>query len=125
MDRIAGQVIFGRLLACAAIGVVVAQIDGQPPPGAGERSPSFEVAAIKPLAPPFPSSGKPWTVSHGRYIAQAVWLRVVIGWAYDVLGAGSVPTVKVHGGPAWIDTDRYDFEAKAEDPNAAQTRLGR
>src|SRR4029077_19945222 len=77
--------------------------------GWGQSSrPEFEVVSIKPVAPPYPSSAGPWTVDHGRFIAQMGWVRGVIGVAYSVL-----PAVKVHGGPAWIDTDRYSFQAKA------------
>ena len=101
-----------------AIGFLAAQIDGQPPPGAVSAPSAFDVASIKPVAPPYPSGGGPWTVGHGRFIAQTGWVRAVIGFAYNVL-----PPVKVHGGPTWIDTDFYDFEAKANDPNAGPDQI--
>jgi uncharacterized protein (TIGR03435 family) len=118
MDRIAAKLIFGRLLAFAAIAVVATQINGQLPPTAMSAPPAFEVASIKPVAPPIPSGGGPWTVDHGRFIAQTGWVRAVIGWAYNVL-----PPVKVRGGPTWIDSDPYYFEAKAEDPNAGPEQI--
>ena len=102
------------VLVVAATAVAVGLLSAQAP----EQKLSFEVASIKPLAPPYPSSAGPWTVDHGRFIAQVGWVRGVIGYAYNVL-----PAVKVHGGPAWIDTDRYSFQAKAEDPNAGPDQI--
>jgi uncharacterized protein (TIGR03435 family) len=118
MYRIAARVVFGRLLACAAISVVATQIDGQSPPDGVSAPPAFEVASIKALARPYPAGSGPWTVDHGRFIAQTGWVRAVIGFAYNVL-----PPVKVHGGPTWIDTDLYYFEAKADDPSAGPDRI--
>jgi uncharacterized protein (TIGR03435 family) len=118
VDRIAGKLVLRRLLAFAAITAVAAQIDGQSPPDAVSAPPAFEVASIRPLARPYPSGGGPWTVDHGRFIAQTGWVRAVIGWAYNVL-----PAAKVHGGPTWIDRDLYDFEAKAEDPDAGPDQI--
>ena len=45
-------------------------------------------------------------------------MRAVIGFAFNVL-----PPVNVHGGPSWIDTDLYVFEAKAENPNAGPDQI--
>jgi uncharacterized protein (TIGR03435 family) len=117
MDRIADKLVLGGLLAFAAITGVAAQIDGQSPPNAVRDPAAFDVASIRALSPPYRDGG-PWTVDHGRFIAQTGWVRAVIGWAYNVL-----PPIKVHGGPTWIDTDLYDFEAKAEDPNAGPDQI--
>jgi uncharacterized protein (TIGR03435 family) len=101
-----------------AIGFLTARIDGQSPPNAASAPPAFDVASIRPVARPYPTGGGPWTVAHGRFIAQPGWVRAVIGFAYNVL-----PPVKVHGGPTWIDTDQYNFEAKADDPNAGPDQI--
>ena len=66
-----------------------AQPQDQPPP-------TFDVASIKPVAPPYRSGGGPWTVNHGRFRAQTAAARWVIGWAYNLM------PVQVHGGPDWI-----------------------
>lgn len=118
MHPIANKRVLGRLLAFAAITGMAAQIDGQSPRNAVNAPPAFEVASIRPLARPYPSGGGPWTVDRGRFIAQTGWVRAVIGFAYNVL-----PPVKVHGGPTWIDTDLYDFEAKADDPSAGPDQI--
>ena len=77
----------------------------------------FEVASVKPLGHPPGPGGGPWTVNHGRFKADAAWVRGVIGLAYDVMA------VQVRGGPSWIDTERYDFVAKAESPDATTAQL--
>jgi uncharacterized protein (TIGR03435 family) len=120
MGQVASEPNFRRILpVLAAIAIVTAsQIDAQYPPDAASAPPVFEVASIRPLARPYPSGGGGWIVGHGRFRAQTGWVRAVIGWAYNVL-----PPVKVHAGPTWIDTDLYDFEAKAEDPDAGPEKI--
>jgi uncharacterized protein (TIGR03435 family) len=82
------------------------------------KPPQFEVASIKPVARPYLTVGGPWTADHGRFRAQLGWVRGVIGVAYGVRGGAYV-----HGGPHWIDTDWYDFEAKAESPDASNDQI--
>jgi uncharacterized protein (TIGR03435 family) len=77
----------------------------------------FEVASVKPLGHPPASGGGPWTLNHGRFKADQAWIRGVIALAYSLL------PVQVHGGPSWIDSERYDFVAKAESPDASQDQL--
>jgi uncharacterized protein (TIGR03435 family) len=115
-----GKLKFGRrAIVIGAVATAIGwQIDGQSPPDAVSAPPAFEVASIKPVAGPIPSGGGPWTVDHGRFIAQTGWVRAVIGFAYNVL-----PPVKVQGGPTWIDRDRYAFEAKAEDLSAGPDQI--
>jgi uncharacterized protein (TIGR03435 family) len=51
----------------------------------------------------------------GRYVAIGVTLRSLVGEAYDL---------DVVGGPAWVDSDRFDVNARAEgEPTPAQIRL--
>jgi uncharacterized protein (TIGR03435 family) len=82
-----------------------------------QSPPAFDVASVKLVLPPFPPGGGPWTFSHGRFKADIAWLRGVIALAYDVRGS------QVHGGPDWVDSDRYDFAAKAESADAGQDEL--
>jgi hypothetical protein len=112
VTRIALNSDFARRLLLTAILIVNGrQVDGQPPP------PAFDVASIKPIGRPPSSGGGPWTVNHGRFKADAAWVRGVIGWAYGVL------TVQVRGGPDWVDSERYDFLAKAESPDAGPDEI--
>lgn len=56
--------------------------------------PKFEVASIKPLAPPYPSGGGAWINDHGRFSAPITAVRAVVGAAYGLIPA------QVVGGPA-------------------------
>src|SRR5262245_14100329 len=93
------------VLVVAVIATAVTPMASQAPPA---QKPSFEVASIKPVSPPFPTGGGPWISSRGRFRAEVAQVRGVIAMAYRVLPA------QVEGGPAWIDRERYFFDARAE-----------
>ncbi len=118
MDRLARRLEFARLalVAGAVIVFTAPRINGQSQQDAPKPL-TFEVASIRPLAPPYPSGGGPWTVSHGQFRAQTGWVRGVIAWAHDVLA------VQVRGGPSWIDSDLYDFAANAADKDAGPEQI--
>jgi uncharacterized protein (TIGR03435 family) len=70
----------------------------------------FEVAAIKPTPPERwgdPSGG---ISGNGRYSMHNRTLKDYIWRAYFVAPE------RVVGGPAWLDSDRFDIEAKADQP---------
>jgi bla regulator protein BlaR1 len=84
--------------------------------------PSFEVVSVKPShsGSGFSSFG---AAGHGapldRFIAKDVSIKKLIGWAY----AGDsfpLPDNEVSGGPNWIESDRYDIDAKLEDAQVAE-----
>ena len=84
--------------------------------------PSFEVATIKPN---HSDSGfaRFGAAGHGapldRFIATNVSVKKLMGWAF----AGNslpLPDYEVSGGPNWIDSDRYDIEAKLKDSQVAE-----
>ncbi len=69
--------------------------------------PSFEVASIKPNT----SGSKAGYIRRpegGRFSATNTILRAVIRLAYGFQDA------QIVGGPDWINSDRFDFEAKSE-----------
>lgn len=69
---------------------------------------TFEVATIRPSEPGLQNGGiKPLPGGDG-YMAQNVSLRLMISLMYEV------PQGQIVGGPDWIDTDKYDLEAKAD-----------
>ena len=84
-----------------AMAVGLASAGGQAVQTANE---GFDIASIKPSKPdargysirPFP----------GRLSAENVTLKLLISEAYHVFD------FQVSGGPKWIDSDRYDVEAK-------------
>src|SRR5579863_1176002 len=99
--------------------VVIGSVSSPQSPAQAPAPLQFDVASVKPLGRPPGSGGGPWTVNHGRFKADAAWVRGVIGWAYGVMA------VQVRGGPDWIDRERYDFLAKAGTRMPDRTRLER
>jgi len=83
----------------------------------GQSPPAFDVASVKLVVGPFPSGGGPWTLNHGRFKADIAWVRAVIAVAYGI------PAVQVHGGPAWLDSERYDFAAKTDNADAGPDQI--
>jgi len=79
--------------------------------------PTFEVALVKPLVPPFSSGSGPWIVNHGRFRAEISLVRAVIGWAFDV------PSVEVLGGRQWLERETYRFDARAESAEAGPDQI--
>jgi len=73
--------------------------------------PQFEVTSIKARSGPVTVIGI--TNRGGRFVATGFSLKMLVGRGY------AVPELRVVGGPSWVDTDRYDIEAKApEGPQA-------
>jgi uncharacterized protein (TIGR03435 family) len=70
-------------------------------------TPTFDVAAIKPAADTTAFSFS-FVQPGGRYIGQNMNLRLLIKTAYGVHNS------QIIGGPSWIDSDRWDINAKAE-----------
>src|SRR4029077_16956371 len=48
----------------------------------------------------------------GRCAITSASLKQILQEAYDF-----APTIDITGGPAWFDSDRFDIDAKAEDPS--------
>jgi bla regulator protein blaR1 len=69
--------------------------------------PSFDAASIKPNTGPANGTGTVRILRGGRLRAENAMLRAVIQNAYDV------KPFEIVGGPAWIDSARYDIEASA------------
>jgi len=91
------------LLIVLGIAVVAVPIFSQGP--AGGR-PQFDVASIKVHPPPLTRIVV--TAPPGRFMAEGFSLKMLAARAY------SLPEVRVVGGPNWVESERYDIEAKAE-----------
>jgi len=97
------------LLSCVAgLAVLVSvngpQIRAQAGLGLSGPKPSFEVAAIKPSHPGTPG---PSFRFHGDGITlHSATLKAIMGFAFNVRD------FQISGGPSWINSDRYDIEAK-------------
>jgi bla regulator protein BlaR1 len=91
-------------LFIAGVGVIGASAQG--------TLTSFEVASIKPNA-----TGDHrvsiMTQPGGRFVATGVSLKTLIGFAYGVRD------FQILGGPNWLEDDRWDVEAKAQEGSIA------
>jgi uncharacterized protein (TIGR03435 family) len=72
-----------------------------------ESKPSFEVSSVKPSSPT--QQGGMELQPNGRFVAYAVTVRNLLTTAYRVRN------FQIVGGPGWIETDRFDVEARAEE----------
>jgi uncharacterized protein (TIGR03435 family) len=76
---------------------------------AAMSAPEFEAASVKPN-----KAGGPFGIGFqpgGRFNATNVTLRMLIGAGYGT--PQPRPSFEIVGGPAWLDTDRFDVVAKA------------
>ena len=95
------------LVLLALIGLVSAlQLLGQSQQDA-TPSPTFEVAAIKPDR----SGDFRFSVGFqaGRFTASGMTAKALIEYAYELKDD------QISGGPSWIDSERFDIDAKMED----------
>ena len=77
-------------------------------------APKFEVATIKRNQSGDRSGGIRPAPGGERYVATNVSLRLMLAVAYRVKGD------QITGGPGWIDSERYDMNAKAERPSTVE-----
>ncbi len=89
------------ILACIAL------VSGQP-------ALKFGVASIKPSQPGDLGGGIRPAPGGERYVASNITLKQMITVAYRIKAD------QVAGGPAWLDDDRYDMNAKAERPSSLE-----
>ena len=102
-----GKTLKSIVLILLAVAVVAIPIFSQAP--TGDR-PQFEVASIKVHPPPLTQIGI--SARGGRFVATGFSVKMLVGRGY------AVPESRIIGGPNWIDSERYDIEAKAAE-NAA------
>jgi uncharacterized protein (TIGR03435 family) len=88
------------------------------------KAPAFEVASITPCKPGTPEppgehAGMADFISPGgRFRAAATTVKFLMEWAYGIQPS------QHSGGPSWVETDRFDFVAKAEgSPSVDQMKL--
>ncbi len=78
-----------------------------------EHAPKFEVASIKPSDPSV-TGFRIQSAPGGRFIASGVTVKFLIQQAYGVRD------FQISGGPSWIDTLKFDLNAKADEETANQ-----
>jgi uncharacterized protein (TIGR03435 family) len=96
-----------RHLIVAIIAATAAAAAQTPPP-----APAFEVASIKPNKSGDGRFGIGMQPG-GRFAATGIPLRQLIAMAYGSPGQ-PLPAFRIIGGPAWMNSDRFDIVAKAE-----------
>jgi uncharacterized protein (TIGR03435 family) len=107
------------LLAIAAGALVIVlfhppQLHAQAPLTVTGPLPTFEVASVKPNKPD--ASGRIQVgiaFEPGRFNATAVTVKQLIALGYHVR------EIQISGGPGWMDSDRFDVDAKEEDADVA------
>jgi len=100
MDRVAAVLLFAAAL--------FAQAPASIPPDL-----KFEVASLKPSTGQGRGGGIRPAPGGQRYVATNCPIKMMIQVAYRVKAD------QIVGGPAWLDSDRFDLEAKAEKPSTA------
>ena len=75
--------------------------------GYAQSTPAFEVVSVKPSTAPNDQTAS-FVQPGARYTASNMTLRMLVKTAYGVHDD------QVVGGPAWIESDRFDIAAKAE-----------
>ena len=105
----------GTILSAGACAAIVMSGPAQQP----VQKPSFEVASLKRNADKLLTMSGLMPSPGGRVSVKASTLKGMLQSAYRVKGR------EIVGGPDWIDTERYDIEAKAAEdvPWEPQLRL--
>jgi uncharacterized protein (TIGR03435 family) len=98
-------------MAAAALIVIVGVYGQTTAPASG---PKFEVASFKLSQPGGRGGGIRPAPGGERYLATNVTLRLLLTVAYRI------KPEQIVGGPGWIDTERYDMNAKAERPSSIE-----
>lgn len=96
------------VVALTGAGVALAQTQ----PAAPDPNLKFEVATLKPTPAGARGGGIRPTPGGERYLANNVPLKAIIALVYRV------KFNQVTGGPDWVNTERYDMNAKAEKPSS-------
>jgi uncharacterized protein (TIGR03435 family) len=94
------------LIAAATFAALPLRSQTSPPPKL-----SFEVISIKPIASR-PCGTVGGTVRGDRLPMACSSLRMLLQRAYQPPSTTPIAPIQIIGGPSWIDSDRWDIEAK-------------
>jgi bla regulator protein blaR1 len=112
IGAVAGPVAFGLIEKVPLTGQIL-QATGPVP--------SFEVASIRPdhsgaLQAGIESAGL--GAPNDRFIATNITIKCLLCWVFSE-NSLLLPSDRVSGGPSWIDSERYDIDAKLADSQVA------
>src|SRR5262245_38385304 len=82
------------------------------------QKPSFEVASIKPHSGGCCTSML-WPA--GRFTATSVSVVDLLVFAYSPANGPTLQKSRILGGPGWVDSDRFDIQAKPETGQSKET----
>ena len=101
-------IVISSVLGLVMMGLVIApQAAAQSAQPALATMPSFEVASIRPNRS---GDGRMmFQNTPGRFVVNNANTKFLIEFAYNI------KDFQLSGGPSWINTDRYDIDAKMED----------
>ena len=99
-----------KMVASIFLIILTCAFAQQPAP----KRPEFAVGSIRPSH----SEGRPEVGNfNGRGYGKNATLKMMMATAYQV------PAFQISGGPKWVDSDRFDIEARAEDPKTGYIQL--
>jgi uncharacterized protein (TIGR03435 family) len=110
-NRFVSLVAFLGLVAAGLMNADQAATSNSAEPSQAEsKAPAFEVAAIKPSDPAARNNGCFMKGQTGgqTFIGRCITARLLITYSYKIIDSQLV------GGPGWLDTELYDFDAKAD-----------
>src|SRR5215471_14835687 len=83
--------------------------------------PSFDVVSIKPTVPGQRGGGG--GIRGDKYTMSGITLRTLLVTAYQQPSTGGpVAPLQIIGAPAWMESERYDVQAKADCSGGAVSR---
>jgi len=95
----------------AALSLSVARLLSQTP----QQKPSFDVVSIKPSPPLGTGPLRIGGAQGDRFTMNNATLRLLLQMAYQQAGNTSLSgQLQIVGGPGWMDSERYDVQAKAD-----------
>lgn len=83
----------------------------------GETRPAFEVASVKRVRDYSPIATMNGDISHGRLTLNNAHIKQMIAVAYEI------QSVRIEGGPGWINSEQFRIDARAEDPETTETQV--
>jgi len=87
------------------------------PQTAAFQKPSFEIVSVKPSPPGTPGPRGIIGPRGDRFVLPGATLRMLVQYGHVVQSitvSGAIQSDQIIGGPNWMDSDRFDVEAKAD-----------
>ena len=83
----------------------------------GQTRPAFEVASVKRIRDYSPIATMDGDISHGRLTLNNAHIKQMISVAYEI------QSIRIEGGPGWINSDQFQITASAESPETSDSQV--